>query len=280
MKKYPKYSVLMSVYFKERVEILEETLKSIFGQTVLCDELVLVEDGKLTNELDELIGKYKNAYPKIIKIVALPKNLGLGLALKEGILNCSNELIARFDSDDISLNNRCELQLKEFINDNKLDLIGTDHIEFVDSIDNKKSYMYKKLPTKDSDIKQYARKRNPFSHSSVMYKKSSVIAAGNYRSYYYVEDYDLWVRMMMNNCVCKNIDKYLSYVRVSKDLYKRRGGIRYLKSILKFKKELYRNNFYSLQDFLVSSGSHIIVCLMPGFLRQFVYKNVLRKARV
>lgn len=275
--KYPKYSVLMSVYYKEKPEVLKETLKSIAEQTILCNELVLVEDGKLTEALYETIDEFNQMHPKLLKIVKLNKNVGLGLALREGILHCSNELIARFDSDDISVINRCEKQLEEFRKDEELGIVGSNHIEFVENINNKSSYTYKDLPCSDEEIKKYARRRNPFSHSVVMYKKSMVLKAGNYRNYYYVEDYDLWVRMIQNGCKCKNINEYLSYVRVSKDLYKRRGGIKYLKSILKFKKELYKNGFYSFSDYIISTSSHILVCMMPGSLRQFIYKKMLRK---
>ena len=275
--KFPKYSVLMSVYKNENANVLEQSLESVFNQTILCNEFVLVEDGPITSESATVIDRYCKKYPNIIKTVTLPNNVGLGIALQLGVNKCRNELIARFDSDDISVPERCEKQLTEFINDPKLDIVGSNHIEFVDSIENKSSYLLKRLPISDSEIKKYAKKRNPFSHSAVMYKKSKVLAAGNYRSYYYVEDYDLWVRMIQCGCKCKNIDEYLSYVRISEDLYKRRGGLKYLKSLLKFKKELLDNGFYSIFDFIKSAGSHCIVCLLPGTARKYIYKKFLRK---
>ena len=275
MKKLDNYSVLMSVYYKESPDCLKESIDSALKQSVPCSEFVIVKDGPLTDELDKVIDEYVKEYQGLFNVVSLEKNKGLGLALKEGVLQCHNELIARFDSDDISVESRCEKQLEEFKKNPNLDMIGSNHIEFIDTIDNISSY--KKLPVTDEEIKKYARRRNPFSHSALMYKKSKVLEAGNYRSYYYLEDYDLWVRMIQNDCVCENIDEYLSYVRVSKDLYKRRGGIKYLKSILKFKKELYKNGFYSFKDYIISSGTHMIVCLMPGSIRQFTYKKLLRK---
>lgn len=271
-----KYSCLMSIYYKENADNLKKSLDSIYNQTVLCDEVVLVEDGPLTDELYKAIDDYKEKY-KNIHLVKLPKNVGLGPALKEGVEACSNELIARFDSDDISVNDRCEKQISEFKMDKDLDIVGSNHIEFVDNIENKNSFSYKKLPSSNEEIIKYAKKRNPFSHSVVMFKKKSVIDAGNYRSYYFVEDYDLWVRMIRNGCKCKNIDEYLSYVKVSEDLYKRRGGFKYLKSLMKFKNEQLRTGFYSFSDYLKSSTAHIIVCLMPGSVRQIVYKKLLRK---
>lgn len=272
-----KYSILMSVYYKETPENLVNSINSMLNQTIKADEFVLVEDGKLNDDLYEVINKFKEENKGLFKIVKLEKNVGLGPALQRGIIECSNEWIARADSDDISVPERMEKQFKRICENNKIDIIGSNHIEFIDSIENKESYSYKQLPSTNDEIVKYAKRRNPFSHSVVTMKKSVVLKAGNYREYHYLEDYDMWVRMIENGAYCENIDEYLSYVKVSKDLYKRRGGIKYLKSILKFKRELYKRGFYSFKDYIVSSSVHIVVCLMPSSLRKFIYAKLLRK---
>ena len=198
------YSVLMSVYYKENPEWFRESIESMMNQTVRTNDFVIVKDGKLTNELDEVISEYCKKYPDIFNIVELEKNMGLGLALATGILKCKNELVARMDSDDYSVPDRCEKQLKEFEEDETLDIIGSNQAEFIENINNVISY--KNFPNEDDEIKKYARRRNPFSHSVVMFKKSKVLQAGNYRKYYLCEDYDLWARMIENNAVCKNIN--------------------------------------------------------------------------
>ncbi len=135
-----KYSVLMSVYEKENPNNLKESISSVLNQTAKCDEFVLVEDGPLTIELNDVIEKYKKEYNSLFKIIKLEKNVGLGIALKHGILKCNNELVARFDSDDISVPTRCEKQLKEFQNDPELSIVGSNHIEFIDNVNNITSY--------------------------------------------------------------------------------------------------------------------------------------------
>ena len=97
-----KYSVLMSLYIKEKPEYLEQSIDSMLNQTVKPDEIVIVEDGPLTDELLDVLKKYKNEHPRIFNIVKSKKNLGLGLALNLGLKNCKNELVARMDTDDIS----------------------------------------------------------------------------------------------------------------------------------------------------------------------------------
>mgnify|MGYP004495762867 FL=1 len=270
-----KYSVLMSVYYKENPEWFRESIESMMNQTVRTNDFVIVKDGKLTNELDEVISEYCKKYPDIFNIVELEKNMGLGLALATGILKCKNELVARMDSDDYSVPERCEKQLKKFNEDESLDIIGSCIAEFIDDINNVKAYRV--LPEKHKEILKYAKRRNPFGHPSVMFKKSKLLEAGNYRSYYLVEDYDMWIRMIENGCTCYNFKDIFVYMRISDDFYKRRGGSRYLKSMLKFKKEQYKKGFFSRKDYLISSGAHIFMCIIPNRCRNILYKKFLRK---
>lgn len=270
-----KYSVLMSVYYKEQPDWLNEAIKTMLEQTLPPDEFVIVKDGKLTKELDAVIDGYVEKHPDLFNIVALENNSGLGIALCEGIKKCKNEIVARMDSDDIALPERCQREMQCLADDPSLQVVGSSVMEFCGSVDNVLSY--RKLPESNEEINKFARKRCPFAHPSVMYRKQAVLNAGNYRHYPYFEDYDLWVRMLTNGCKCKNIDDCLVYMRVNEDFYKRRGGVGYLKNVLSFKKEQYKNGFYSFKDYIISAGSHTVVCLMPNFLRDFVYKKMLRK---
>ena len=276
MKKYPDYSVLMSVYYKEKPQYLKESIDSMLSQTIKFSEFVLVEDGELTSELYDIIDEYVSKYDNF-KIIKLEKNVGLGPALKTGVLECKYDWIARADSDDISTPDRIEKQFNRILENPKINFIGANHIEFIDDISNVDSYTYKILPSKFSDIVKYSKTRNPFSHSVMLINKKALIDSGNYREYHLVEDYDMWLRMIQNGNYCENINEYLSYVRVSKDLYQRRGGIKYLKSMNKFKLEQYKKGYFSLLEYFKSIVPHIIVCLMPNKIREFIYLKLLRK---
>ena len=272
-----KYSVLMSVYYKENPTWLKESIESILNQTVRTNDFVLIEDGILTEELEKIVEKYEKEYPEIFNIVRLKENVGLGPALAIGVKECKNELIARMDSDDFSAPERCEKELFMFEKDNSLDMVGSNIIEFTENIKNVQTY--RKLPELDSEIKKYMRRRNPFGHPSVMFKKSKVLEAGNFKSYYLCEDYDMWIRMAKVNAKFYNIQEVLVYMRIGKDFYKRRGGIKYLKSILKFKREQYKNGFYSFKDYVITAGTSTVICLMPNFIRDIFYKKFLRKRK-
>ena len=108
-----KFSVLMSLYIKEKPEYLRECIESILCQTVLPDEIVIVKDGPLTEELEQVLEEYISKNPTLYTIVPLGKNVGLGLALAEGMHWCRNELVARMDTDDVCRNDRFEKQLVE-----------------------------------------------------------------------------------------------------------------------------------------------------------------------
>lgn len=272
-----KYSVLMSLYYKENPKYFIQSIESMINQTQKPDEIVIVKDGLLTEDLEQVINVYKNKLGNNLKIIPLEKNMGFGLALAEGIKNCSNEFIARMDTDDISVLTRCEEQIKYMKNNPQVGMVGCIVDEFVDVTSNVVAHRI--LPENHNEIIQFSKKRVPIAHPSVIYRKSDVLACGNYRHRYLVEDYDLFVRLLKHGVQAYNIQKPLVYMRVSDDFFMRRGGIHYLKSLLKFNIELYEMRWFSIKDFLIRSSANVCVCLMPNRLRDLFYKKILRKTK-
>lgn len=267
------YSVLMSVYYKDNKDWLIESVESMLNQTIKTNDFVIVKDGKLNNDLDLVISEYCKKYSDIFNVIELKENVGLGPALAIGVKKCKNEFIARMDSDDISREDRIEKELK-IIQEKNIDMVGSNIAEFTGSIENIRAY--RGLPQDHDDIIKFSKRRNPFGHPSMLLKKSKIVEAGNYRSFYLCEDYDMWIRMFKIGCKAYNIQENLVYMRIGEDFYKRRGGIKYLKSILKFKKEQYKNGYYKLKDYLITSCASIVTCLMPNYLREMIYKKLLR----
>lgn len=273
-----KYSVLMSVYQKENPKWFQESIESMLNQTIKTDDFVLVEDGPLTKELEDIVVKYENDYSNIFRVIRLKENKGLGNALRIGIEKCKNSWIARMDSDDYSVPNRIEKEFAVLDENPKVSIIGSSIAEFTEDIKNVISYRI--LPSSHEEIVKYSRGRNPFGHPSILFKKEAVLEAGNYRDYHLVEDYDLWIRMIEKNAICHNVSEILVYMRIDENFYKRRGGYRYLKSILTFKKELYKKGYYSLPNYIISAGSHVVSCFLPNALRKFVYQKLLRRGKL
>ena len=229
------FSVLMSVYYKEKDNYLDLSLNSIFSQTIMPNEVIIVEDGKLTKELDTVILKFKNKFPEIIKILKFEKNRGLGIALHDGLIECSNEIVFRMDTDDVCDKSRFEKTLEVFKNKD-VDVVGSNIVEYDENMKNITSY--RKVPETDIEIKKMMKKRNPINHMAVAYKKSKVIYAGNYMDMLYFEDYYLWARMACLGNKFYNIQQNLVNVRGGTDMIKRRGGKKYIKPIINFQKKI------------------------------------------
>lgn len=271
-----KYTVLMSVYYKEKPEYLSLSIESMLNQTVKPDEFIIVKDGPLTTELDEVINNFVTAYPKMFNIIVNETNLGLGPALAKGIENSKNELIARMDSDDYVVSTRCEKQLEKFREDPKLGMVGSYEAEFVDTVDNVISIH--RVPSENDEIERFMHRRCSVLHPTVMYKKSAVLKSGNYQSVLLYEDYDLFARMVLEYHIKSyNIPEPLYYTRTSEDFFKRRGGIKYAKTVLKFKWGQYRKGYMSSMDFCISGLGQAFVCVLPNSLRKSFYMKFLRK---
>ena len=269
-----KYSVLMTVYKKDNPEYFELALDSMINQTLKPDEIVLVKDGPITDELQSIIDNCKKDYKKIVE-VNLEKNVGLGLALNEGIKKCKNELLARMDSDDISELDRCEKQVKMFEEDKELDIVGCPVKEFVDTIDNVVGY--RNVPLSNEDIHKYAKRRDPFNHPTVMYKKSKVEKVGCYGDYRKNQDTDLWIKMLHDGCKAANVDNYLLNFRFDENTYKKRKSWVNTKLLIKIRWNGYKLGFSSLIDFLFVACAQLVMFIMPTCFQKFLYKKVLRR---
>lgn len=271
-----KFSVLMSVYIKENPKFLDESLNSILvKQSIIPDELVLVKDGPLTDELELVIDKYSSKFPSILIIINLANNVGLGEALNFGLQRCSHELIARMDSDDICAYNRFERQLKYFNSNPKLDLVGSNIVEFFDSPDNPK--FVKICPADIECIRKMMKRRNAINHVSVMFKKEAVIKAGGYMHFSYMEDYYLWVRMLKNNCNMININENLVFVRTGKEMFKRRGNPESIRSWFKLQKVMKSNNQINILDAIINMLNIIVFTYTPSWVKKYIYKLFLRE---
>lgn len=271
-----KYSIVMSVYGQDRPEWFEQALQSLLDQTVASSDIVIVADGPLTPQLDAVLHQYVNG--KTISLIRLRINQGLGNALNVGIKQAKNELIGRMDSDDIAAPNRFELQIAEFCQNPQLDILGGQIAEFVDSID--KIVAYRKVPTTHHQIQQFARRRSPFNHPTVMFRKSTIQRLGGYdASAIRIEDYDLWLRALANGATCANIDAVLLYYRSTTDAMKRRKTFTSLKNHVKARARFYSKKYISLPDLVYGVVTQTVLFVLPAKLTTAIFKKVVRDVR-
>lgn len=271
------YSVLMSVYSKENPEYFKVAINSMINQTVKPFEIVIVEDGELTEELYAVLDYYKANYGELIKRVKLEKNSGLGIALNEGLKACSCELVARMDTDDISLPTRCEKQLKEFEKDETLCAISAYIDEFEGSPEN--IICTRDVPITREEMYKYCKRRSPFNHPVVMYKKSAVLSAGGYPDRRRCQDFQLFGKMMFMGMNCKNIGESLLLFRLPENADARYKRAKSAKSAVGVVKEFHRWGYSSLWDYIVVKTVYSLVGLIPIKLRKKFFKKFLRKKK-
>lgn len=270
-----KFSVLLSVYKSENPEYMRACFDSLLNQTTKASEWVVVEDGPLTQELYAVLDEYEYNNPELIKRIPLEQNKGLGLALREGILHCTHELIARMDTDDICKEDRFEKQLNYMNKNPDIDVCGSHIKEFYDSITDIKSE--RRVPLVDKEIKEYQKRRDGVNHVTVMFRKSAVLGAGNYQSCLLMEDTLLWINMILSGANFGNIDDYLVFVRTGSDMFSRRGGLDYYKKYKTGRKQIYDTGYISWWDYKFTLLVQFVVCIMPNGLRKFVFEKILRK---
>ncbi len=270
-----KFSVATSVYKNDNPEFVDRAFHSITTlQTVKPSEIVLVVDGPISEELNAVILKHEASYENF-KVIRLEKNGGLGNALRLAVENASFDLIARMDSDDISLPTRFEEQLSFFKVNSETDIVGGDISEFVSAEEN--IVAYRRVPKTDKEIKEYMRVRCPFNHVSVMYKKSAVQKAGGYLDLFWNEDYYLWIRMQETGAVMANTGTTLVNVRTGRDMYKRRGGKKYFQSEKFLQKYMLNRKMIGRWTYIKNIAKRWIVqVLLPNRLRGWVFKKFAR----
>ncbi|MGM9568218.1 MAG: glycosyltransferase [Clostridia bacterium] len=271
---YPKFSVLMSLYIKEKEKYFDECMQSILSQTVLPSEIVIVFDGPISKDLRKRVQIYCDENPGLIKTIENEENKGLGLALADGVPACTYELIARMDTDDIARKDRFEKQLNMFMNDPDLDICGSHIIEFEGSIDHVLSKRV--VPIHHKEIAKYQKRRSAFNHMTVMYKKSTVLKAGNYEHCPLMEDDMMWVRMLIAGAKCANVDDYLVYARTGYAMIERRGGWEYFKKYRRGRKKILDTGYISNGDYYKTIVIQFIVSLIPKKMRLFVFVKLLR----
>lgn len=262
--KITNFSVLMSLYNNEKSSYLDDCFNSLFVQTLLPTEIVLVLDGPINDSLMRVIDKWKERLP--IKIFPIAINVGLGNALNYGLSKCCNDLICRMDTDDICNAERFEKQIDYLIKHQNICVLGSAIREF--NKENNESIRFSKVG--HCNIVQYAKKRNPLNHMSVAFRKKHILAVGGYHHHLYMEDYNLWLRLIAAGYELDNLEEPLVNARVGEEMISRRKGWRYIRSEFK----LYCLKKQLGIDSGVSAFSTLLLRTIPRVLPQYILSKI------
>ena len=268
------FSVLMAVYKKEQPLFFKEALRSVFEQSLIPNEVVLVKDGPLTEELEQIIVDFSSKNEQL-KVITLEKNQGLGEALRIGLNACSFDLVARMDSDDICKPYRFEKQIAFLKEHKEITIVGSWIEEFSDCKEEIEAI--RELPQEDKQLKLFMKWRNPFNHMTVMFRKKDILAVGGYQPFYLLEDYYLWNRLANANYYFANIGESLLWARGGYTMLERRGGWKYVVSESKLLKFMYRSGRINIVEFGANLMMKSIIRLIGKHLRHTIYTFFLRK---
>ncbi|GMV78797.1 MAG: glycosyl transferase [Chitinophagaceae bacterium] len=271
-----KFSVLIATYFKDKSEYLNDALNSLFNQTALPTEIILVMDGPIPNQNQEVINYYLNHDFKILKSIQLENNVGLGNALNYGLKKCNYDVVARMDSDDIALENRFEIQLNYFKNNPDISVLGGWMNEFEKELNDRNKI--KSTPVGFSKIIQYAKMRNPLNHPTVMFKKHDVLAVNSYIEINLFEDFYLWLRMLKKGYKLANVKDILVHFRVDDTMISRRHGYKYLVKEIRFITRCYNEKLINFSSLIIQIFTRLPLRLMPLSVLKFIYKYILRNS--
>jgi len=270
-----KFSVLLSVYHKENPSWFSDALESIWDkQSLRPNQVVLVKDGPLTMELENVIIDFSVRCP-VLTIVPLEKNGGLGNALNIGIRHCRYELVARMDTDDISHADRFEKQMEFMAAHVDVDVMSSWIQEFSIREGQRINGKIKKVPQTQDTLYKYGKLRCPINHPTCVYRKAKVISSGGYGIF--PEDYYLWSRMMVSGCRFYNIQESLLDFRVNPDVFKRRGGWSYFIAEYKCQKYMWKIGYLSFLNFIRNCSIRFFVRIIPNALRAKIYKKFIRR---
>jgi glycosyltransferase involved in cell wall biosynthesis len=261
----------MATYSQDVPEQLFDAGRSIFEQTRVPDELVIVLDGPVSDAHEEVIKRIGKLGP--LRVVRLHSSVGPGMARHFGILACTNSIVAIMDADDLCVAERFEKQIA-LLEAGAVDVVGGWIREFERLPGD--SNLIRRVPLTQEEIMRFAKLRSPMNNVTVMFRKKAYLQAGGYSEMRCLEDYDLFARMLRQGAQFRNIPEVLVEVRGGLEMIKRRGGWSQIpiESAMLFR--MYSRGFISFGEFLLTWFIRATACLIPSVFRKFIYQKFLR----
>ena len=171
---------------------------------------------------------------------------------------------------------RFEKQIRFLEEHPDVDLVGGQITEFIGTADN--IVGKREVPCDNGEIYQYMRSRCALNHPTVMFKRESVLNAGNYQDWFWNEDYYMWIRMMERGCIFANLPDVLVNMRSGFDQYGRRGGKKYFDSEIGIKKLMLEKGMITRREYIINYFVRLIIQLvLPSSLRGWVFRTFARK---
>lgn len=268
------FAVLMAVYLRDDPRLFEIAVDSVFMNSLQPDQFVLVADGALSDDLERMIDVLQHRHSNRIEILRLPTNMGLARALNAGLRYIALPWVVRADADDLNLPLRFATLAATLVARPFLRLMSSAILEVAAD---GQVVAVRAVPVGEDDIRQFAKRRNPFNHMAVAYHRETVLACGGYPDVYLKEDYALWCHMLATGIQVANSPEILVHATAGRDMYKRRGGWRYAKAEWALQRIMVANGMKGTLRASFDGLARASVFLAPAGLRGAIYEKLLRR---
>ena len=271
-----KFSVLIPVYYKENAEYFSIAVQSVLEQSLKPNEILIIEDGKLGEELEKVVIETEKANADLVRVIRLEENKGIGYVRTLGIKECKYDIVAFMDSDDIARSDRFEKQITFLKANPNIDMVGSWITEFDGNPEN--IYSKRVLPIEPNDVCNFAKFRMPVNNNTIMFKKTPVIEVGSYQIATGFEDYEVCGKLLNKGYKIANIPEFLVNMRAGQSMMNRRKGFGYfIKYEYPCMKLFYDIGFINIWEFLRNISLKLPLRIIPDWLRNWIYKKFLRK---
>ena len=267
-------SVLISVYQSERPEYLNRALQSVWDdQTLKPDEIVLIEDGPLTQNLLNVLDNWKKLLGDKLQLIINEQNLGVTKSLNRGLKVCRGIYIARMDSDDISMPHRFEAQCNYLDTHPHISVVGGSLQEFNADCDNLGIRHY---PPSNIEARKYIRKASPLAHPTVMMRRemfdNGLIYDERFRT---SQDIALWFDVLASGRKIANLSEVTIKFRRDGDVFKRRSRDK-AKNELKIYLHGIKRLYGTFNPYYIFPIARFIFRMMPVGIVKAIYGSQIR----
>lgn len=265
-------TALMSTFFLSNSRLLKNAIDSIYANSVIPDQVLIVCDGPLSPDSISVLRGYELSNTNF-KCLWLPKNVGLAKALNYGLENIKTTWVARCDDDDFNCPDRFNKQLNYLLENSQVKILGSNisEVNIAGQI-----ISQRKVPGKNNEIRKVLPFRNPFNHMTVIFDRELAIKLGGYPIMAY-QDYGLWIKMLGTGCIAANLQDTLVHATTGNGMYRRRGGFQIAKDEFKLARLMREYKFKSYLSSLSWAAIRAAASLAPARAKHLLYKNLLRK---
>lgn len=262
-------SVLICVYQGDEPAHFQLAMESIFCQSKLPEEIVLVVDGPVSSELTQVISGFRGQENNLLTVHQLPENVGFINALNHGLEYCRHPLIIRLDADDIAHQDRVLHQTRYMDAHPEITLLGSQMTDFLGSPKN--TLRSKIMPLSHGDIQKKLPWRNPINHPTVCFRRDAVIEIGGYPELQYLEDYWLWSKLISKGYRCHNLNISLVFYRFDDATLQRRSGTTNFSHEVELRWWLVQHKLCSLPVFMVTSAMQLVLRFAPISIKRILW---------